>query len=185
MDFSWLSDIFNAILRFIPRPVIVRATHGGIKWVFGSYVREMKPGWRWVWPLVTDYEIIVTARQTNNLSSQAIVTKDQKQAAASIIIIYSIRDVLQAIGAKNWDVNSTVNDIASSAVVAVTSKWTLEEMMQELTGKVERELTHNCRQRLRQFGVYVHRCYFVEFAPCRVIKLLMPGGSPSVPVLPS
>ncbi len=172
MDFSWLSDIFNGILKFVPRPLIVRATHGGVKWVFGKGIKEIKPGWRWVWPLTTDWEVIVTARQTNNLLNQSLVTKDMKQVAAGIIVIFSIRDVIQAIGQKNWDVNTTINDIASSAVVDVVTKWTLTDLMQELTGKVEVELTRVCRGKLRQFGVYVHRCSFTDFSPCKTVKLI-------------
>jgi regulator of protease activity HflC (stomatin/prohibitin superfamily) len=108
MDFSWLSDIFNGLLKFIPRPVIVRATHGGVKWYLGKYVKEMKPGWHWVWPLVTDYEVIVTARQTNHQPGQALTTKDKKQIVVSILVVFSIKDIIRAIGEQNWDVGTTV-----------------------------------------------------------------------------
>jgi len=182
MDFSWLSDIINGILKFIPRPIIVRATHGGVKWVFGKRVRELKPGWHFVWPLITDYEIIVTARQTNNLPNQALVTIDKHQVVAGALIVFSIKDIVQAVGERNWDVVTTVNDIAQAAIVSVVTKWPLDELLVNLTEKVETELTDACRKQLRQFGVSVHRCCFTDFAPCRIYKLM---GSEKVPVFNS
>lgn len=172
MDFSWLSDIFNAILKFIPRPIIIRATHGGVKWRWGRYVHTMKPGWHWVWPLTTDWEIIVTARQTNNLPNQALVTSDKQQVVAGALIVFSVKDVMQAIGERNWDVGTTVNDISSAAIVSVITRWKLDDLLQHLTDEVEEEVTQACRKQLRQYGVYVQRCCFTDFAPCRIYKLM-------------
>lgn len=180
MDFSWLSDIFNGLLKFVPRPIIVRATHGGVKWVFGKHVRELKPGWPWVWPLTTDYEVIVTARQTNNLPNQALVTKDKHTIVAGALVVFSVKDVIRAIGERNWDVSATVNDISEAAIVSVLTKWNLDDLLQELTGKVEEEVTRACRRQLRQFGIYVHRCAFTDFAPCRIFKIMGVEKSPTM-----
>ncbi len=176
MDFSWLSDIFNGILQFIPRPLIIRATHGGICWVFGSKVVELKPGWRWVWPLIMDWEIIPVARQTERIQDQALVTKDKKQVAVRVIVVFSIRDLVQAIGQRNWDVGTTVNDIAAAAVVQVVTKWELNELLSEITGTVEEQLTEVCKKELNKFGVTVHKCCFIDFSTCRVYKIM--GNNP-------
>ncbi len=176
MDFSWLSDIFNGILQFIPRPLIIRATHGGIVWVFGSKVVELKPGWRWVWPLIMDWEIIPVARQTERIQDQALITKDSKQVVVRVIVIYSIRDLVQAIGQRNWDVGTTVNDIAAAAVIQVVTKWELNDLLTEITGTVEEQLTETCKRELNKFGVTVHKCCFIDFSTCRVYKIM--GNSP-------
>jgi len=179
MDFSWLSDIFNAFIRCIPRPVIIRATHGGVKWRWGRYVKEMQPGWHWVWPLATEWEIIVTARQTNNLPNQALVTSDKQQVVAGALIVFSVKNIVQAIGERNWDVGATVNDISEAAIVGVVTKWKLDDLLQHLTSKVEAELTQACRKQLRQYGIYVQRCCFTDFAPCRIYKLMGSEKGPS------
>jgi len=172
MNFSWLSDIFNGILKFVPRPIIVRATHGGVKWIFGKWVKKLDPGWHWIWPLTTDWEIIVTARQTNNLPNQALVTKDKKQIVAGALVVFSVKDVVRAIGERNWDAAATVNDISAAAVVSVITKWDLDDLLQELTGRVEEEVTKVCRRRLRKYGIYVYRTCFTDFAPCRIFKIM-------------
>ncbi len=182
MDFSWLSDIFNAILKFIPRPVIVRATHGGVKWRFGKFVKEMKPGWHWVWPLTTDWEIIVTARQTNHQPGQALVTRDKKQIVASVLVVFSVKNIVQAIGEQNWDVGTTVNDITQAAAVEVITKWSLDDLLENVSGKVKEDLTEEVRKQLRMFGVYVHKVCLTELAPCRVFKLIGTGMAPTMNV---
>ncbi len=176
MDFSFISDIINAFLNLIPRPMIIRATHAGVCWRLGSKIIEMKPGWRWWWPLISEVEIIPIARQTSAIPSQGLLTRDQKQIAVGAVIIFSINDVVQAIGHRNWDVESTVGDITAAAIVRVVTKWELKDLLAELTDKVEDELTTTCRQQLRQFGVRVHRCKFTDFTTCRVYKLM--GSTP-------
>ncbi len=172
MDFSWLSNIFESILQFIPRPIIIRATHEGVCWTLGYRVKRMKPGWRWIWPIIQDYELLAVARQPNNIPNQALITKDHKQVAVAAMIIFSIKDIVQAIGQKNWDVTSTVEDIAAAAVVRVITKHTLDELLDGLTDKIQKELTQNCQQQLRQFGVYVHRASFTDFSTCKVYKIM-------------
>jgi regulator of protease activity HflC (stomatin/prohibitin superfamily) len=179
MNFSWLSDIFNAILKFIPRPIIVRATHGGVKWQFGKHVKEIKPGWHWVWPLTTDYEVIVTARQTNHQPGQALTTKDKKQIVVSILVVFSVKNIIRAIGEQNWDVGTTVNDITQSATVDVLTKWNLDDLLENVAGKVKEDLTEEVRKQLRMFGVYVHKVALTELALCRVFKLVGQSAAPT------
>ncbi|MCK9570331.1 SPFH domain-containing protein [Candidatus Pacearchaeota archaeon] len=182
MGFSWLSDIFNALLKFIPRPVIIRATHGGVKWRFGKWVKELKPGWHWIWPLTTDYEIIVTARQTNHQPGQALTTKDKKQVVVSVLVVFSVKDIVKAIGEQNWDVGTTVNDISQAAVVDVITNWNLDDLMEKAATKVREELTEEVRKQLRMFGVYVHRVALTELSLCRVFKIIGKGETPTFSV---
>lgn len=176
MDFSWLSSIFDALLGLIPRPVTIRATHEGVCWVFGYKVRRLRPGWRWVWPAIMDWEVIPIARQTSSIPNQALITKDMKQVAVAAMLIFSIKDIVQAIGHRNWDVTSTVEDITAASVVQVVTKHTLDELLNGLTKGIQKELTNNCQKQLRQFGVYVHRASFTDFSTCRVYKVM--GVSP-------
>ena len=41
--FAWLNQLIEAVFRFCPRIVIVRATHAGVKWVHGWKVKAMPP----------------------------------------------------------------------------------------------------------------------------------------------
>lgn len=171
--FAWLGQIFEAILMFIPRILIVRATHCGVKWRNGSNVRSMMPGLHVYWPLVTDIEVIVTARQTLAPPKQILTTKDNKRVVVGIVVVYKIRDVVQAIGKINWDVDTTINDITQAAVVSVIAKHEFHELLRMVAeDTLNDQLTAATRKELRQFGVFVSRCKLIDFSDCRVFKLV-------------
>lgn len=171
--FAWLGQIFEAILMFIPRILIIRATHCGVKWRHGSNVRPMMPGLHVYWPLVTDIEIIVTARQTLAPPKQILTTKDNKKVVVGIVVVYKIRDIVQAIGKINWDVDTTINDITQAAVVSVIAKHTFQEILDMVAAdQLNDLLTEATRRELRQFGVFVSRCKLIDFSDCRVFKLV-------------
>lgn len=175
--FAWLGQIFDAILQFFPRRIIVRATHGGVKWRWRGEPVELKPGVRWYWPLLSDVETHVTARQTVNTRTQALVTKDDKQVSAGGVVIYSISDITQAIGKLNWMPDDTVGDIAQAAIVQVITSLTYQEIKDGVSEKVEEALTLRCRKQLRQYGVYVHRAALTDFSPCNTFNLLGVQGA--------
>ena len=169
---TWLSDIILALLEIVPRRVIVRSTHRGVKWRMWRGPVELKPGLRLWWPLLSEIEVIPVARQTLNTATQALMTKDGKQVVAGGVVIYSIRDIVKAIGERNYDVDETVNDISQAAIVSVITAWNLGELLENITGRVEEDLTDTCRRELRQYGVYVHRAALTDMSACRSLNLL-------------
>lgn len=175
--FAWLGQIFDAILQFFPRRVIVRATHGGVKWRWRGEPLELRPGVRWYWPLLSEVEMHVVARQTVNTRTQALVTKDNRQIAAGGVVIYSINDIVQAIGKLNWQPDDTVKDISQAAIVHVITSMTYEELKAGVSDKVEEALTLRTRKALRQYGIYVHRAALTDFSPCRTFNLLGVAGT--------
>jgi regulator of protease activity HflC (stomatin/prohibitin superfamily) len=159
--------------RLVPRIIIVRATHGGVKWKRGHKVVAMNPGLHVYWPLLTDIEIIVTARQTLALPIQVLTTKDQKKVVVGTVVVYKIKDVIHAIGRMNWDVDTTINDITQAAVTSVIAKHSFQEIIDMIgDDKSESTLTDAVRKELRPFGVSVRRCKLVDFADCRVYKIV-------------
>lgn len=168
--FAWLGQIFEAMLQFVPRRIIIRATEGGVKWSLWREPREMKPGVRIYWPLITDMEVIIVARQTINTPTQALMTKDKKEVVAGGVLIYSINDVVQAIGKLNWSPEETAGDILQAALVDVIAHWGCEDILASISEGVEDELTEKCRKQLRQYGVYVHRAALADFSTAHQIN---------------
>ena len=82
--------------------------------------------------------------------------------------------------AVNWDVDTTVNDLAQSAVVRVIATHAYDEIMAGIAdGSITHTLTKEVRRELRPFGVHVSRTKLVDFADCRVYRLI--GNSPASP----
>jgi len=134
---------------------------------------RLKPGVHWYWPLVTEIEIIPTARQTISLPIQVQTTKDNIKVVVGTIVVYHIDDIVHAIGKMNWDADSTVNDISQGAVARVIATHTFAEIMAGMAdSSIVKRLTHEVRKELRPFGVKIRRCKIVDFADCKVYKLV-------------
>ena len=142
----------------------MRATESGVKWSLFGKPKEMKPGFRIYWPFITSVEVIIVARQTLNTPTQSLMTKDGETVVAGGVVIYKINDVVQAIGEKNWSPEATAGDIAQAAIVDVVSKWDCIDLLANISGKVEEQLTDTCRRQLRQYGIYVTRAALVDFS---------------------
>ena len=171
--FSWLSQLIETFYRFIPHIIIIRATHAGVKWVRGSKIKAMQPGLHFYWPLTTEVEVLVTARQTLAIPDQVLTTKDGREGPVKTLVVYKIRDIIQAIGKANWDVDSTVNDLTQSAVVRVVATHTFDEILQGIANEaIVQTMTKEVRKELRQYGVHIVRCKLVDFAETKVFKLL-------------
>ena len=161
--------------KLIPRIIIVKATHAGVKYVCGSKVVKLNPGIHVYWPIVTDYELHPVARQSVNLPTQVIMTADKKPVVIGVVAVYTIHDVV-AVLAKNWDIDETVSDITQTAVVEVVSKATLDELISKIRTDIKAQLTTTTRKLLKPYGLRISKCAVTDFSTCRVIKLV---GDPS------
>ena len=172
---GWLGQVVEALLQFIPQLKIIRATHEGVRWKRGKFLCRMKSGLHIWWPLVTEIEEIVVARQTLNMSVQTLETKDHKQVIAEGFVVYRIHDVVKAIGKRNFDVDSTICDIAQAAIVEFVMSHSLSELKEGIADRdsdLSRKLTTDCRKQLRQFGVSIQRCGFTDFSTTKVYRMI-------------
>jgi regulator of protease activity HflC (stomatin/prohibitin superfamily) len=169
---DWIGQFFESVALFVPRRVIVRATHRGIKWKRGKHVCELVPGVHWYWPFLSEVENHPVARQTVSLPTQTLLTKDDKQVVVGAIVVYRINDVVLAIGERNYDFYETMRDISQSAIVEVITHLTIDELRQGIDSTVIRRLTRKVRSHLRKYGISVLKCSLTDFATCRVYKLL-------------
>jgi regulator of protease activity HflC (stomatin/prohibitin superfamily) len=169
MHFEWLSQIFDALLSFFPRREIVRNTHGGVRWSLWRKPREIKPGVRFYWPLITDIEIIPTARQPHNASSQSLVTSDGEPVSIAVSIACRINDVLLAIGARNYDIDLTINERARIAAANIVLGTEYKDLFAE---DVADRLTRECRKQLKKYGVFVESASLTDFTTCRPLNLI-------------
>lgn len=169
--FAWIGQIMEWLGKLIPRLLIVRQTHAGVKFVRGNKVIELRPGIHFYWPLVTEVEVMPVARQTHNLVTQTLMTKDGQTIIIGAVVIYEINSIVDALS-NNWDVSDTISDVTQMAVVNVVNNWNLSDLRAELSGKVENELSIETRKQLKPFGVKVIRCGVSDFSICRVHRLI-------------
>lgn len=175
---AWLGHIIEWFGSLIPRLRVVRSTHGGVRFRHGKDAQPIKPGLRVYWPIVTELDILPVVRQTHNLPSQSLTTKDDKTIVVSGVVVYEIRDVVSAL-AKNWDISDTINDITMCAITQVITSHDYAYILENITGSVQNDLTHVTRRKLKSYGIRVYRTALTDFSRALVIKNL---GTPSMAV---
>ena len=122
--FGWLGSMIEWVGQLIPRIILVPPTHAGVKFVYGSRVKVLQSGLHFYWPVVTTYHLYPIVRQTNNLSAQTLMTKDNKSIIISAIIIFSVQNIEKAL-VKSWDIDDTVSDIAQTEIVSTITSRTI------------------------------------------------------------
>ena len=87
--------------------------------------------------------------------------------------MYSIEDVVKAIGRRNWDVETTIADISGGTICSLVLSYNYEELLAAISnGNFGEELTRACQERLSEFGVNVQEAGFMAFTSCRALNLL-------------
>ena len=168
--FDWLAAWIEHLLQIVPRFIKVRSTHRGVKWPFCRAPKEMKPGLRFVWPLFDEFEIVVVARQTDDLPPQTLTLSDGTTVAVAGLTIYQVEDVVAAYGERNWDITSTVKDLSMAAIAEVVTKLTKPDL-QDLSS-INAKITRRVRAWAEEYGVRVEKCRLVEVSVAKTIRHL-------------
>jgi len=169
---AWIGQIAGWIGQFIPRWVIVDTTHAAVKFVRGSNVIPCSAGIHWFWPVTTNMVLHPIARQTSNLKTQTVTTKDKQVRAVGGMIVFEIADI-EKILAHTFDPDETIRDITMSAIHDVCCGYTADELHDlQQDGKLERALKAEAKKELDRYGVRVIRMTLTDLAPCRVLKVI-------------
>jgi regulator of protease activity HflC (stomatin/prohibitin superfamily) len=128
----------------------------------------------WYWPVVTNYSLIVTVRQTQLIQSKVMMTRDLKTIVIAALVTYHVKDVVAAV-AKIADLASDVMERAQGAIFIETSAWKLEDIQARRVEFNER-LTRRVAESLSDYGVEILHVQVTEFAPCRVLALRAGGA---------
>jgi len=171
---GWIGQIAAWLRQFIPKWVIIPATHGGIKWVKGKRLVVLEPGIHFYWPVVTILQAYPVVRQSVDLRPQVMVSLDKKTFSASVVMTYTVED-LGLLLSTTFDPDEVMGEISLAAIYEVLTHCTLEELQ---TTDITNTLTDSIQALVVPYGVNVIRAALTEMAPCRVLKLFMPQPPP-------
>lgn len=176
--FSWIGEIARFLGRLLPRPLIVKSSHGAVKYVRGYKVIELKPGWHLYWPIMTEVEMSPVVRQVLNLPTQLLETSDGATVAVSGMIEYEVDDVICYL-AECENAYESIDNVATAAIREVVTKLEHADL-RAASGSVDRLLTNASRRVLKDYGVYVLKARLSDFA--RVRPLHITGGQEFGPI---
>jgi len=164
--FSWVGELINWFGSLIPRLLIVRSTHGGVKFVRGKDAVRLEPGLHVYWPFVTEIQLVAKERQSDPIPPLNLTTLDGIKVIANPVIVYRISDPLKAI-AKTWDHANTVFDVTSIAAARVIKNHRFDFILRNHL-LVDRELKDIISSKLRKYGVTVYEASIVGFSEGQV-----------------
>lgn len=178
--FSWVGQLAEWLGQFVPRLRIVRTTHCGIKWVYGSRLKIVEPGLTIFWPLVTEFIEYPKVRQGAELREQTVVTTDNRTVVVGGVLVYEVGDMALLIG-QTYSPDDTVKEIALTVVhdVCCQVEWSqLHERQRK--GTLDTELRNEANKALKTYGVTVVKLMLTDLAPCRVLRVVQtPEKRPS------
>lgn len=106
-----LGKLVEWFVNFLPRPYIVRSTHGAVLYVRGK-ATAVQPGTFVIyWPFWTETEQYPVTIQTARIESQSLLTEEGKPFAIKAVVRYSINDHLAAL-TKLQDIDEFIADKA-------------------------------------------------------------------------
>ena len=173
---GWIGSLFETIISLLPHLGLCKVTHGGLKFKRAGKVSEIRPGLYWYWPVVTEIALIPVVRQTLNLPTQILTTRDSQSIIVSGVVVYVIRNVRQAL-ADSWDHDDTIEDLALATLSRYVLGHTFDEIISAQTdGSIEEALTKTCRDDLTSFGVTARKFFVSDLARTKVLAI-SGGGS--------
>jgi regulator of protease activity HflC (stomatin/prohibitin superfamily) len=180
--FSLLGEVIRSLLKVVPRLVLVRSTHAGVKFRYGTKVLRIdstngmfKTGLHVVWPLVTEHEILPVVRQAIELPAQYLTTKDGATVAVSGTLVFEVPDIVKAM-TETSDFEDDIAVIAAAHIKKTLMKFTFEEIKVNSVD-VDKSLTREMRSALRFAGVRVLEVCLSDFSKTRVLSLFGAGSN--------
>lgn len=189
--FEWIGQIAAWFGQWVPRWIVLNSTEGAVRfntlrlrdlarfrWDPSVKMEVLGPGFHFWWPAVTELKMWIVARQSINLTTQTLTTKDGKVIAVGAVMVFKFDDVLKVI-AHTYDPDATIRAVAAGVVQRVCSQASWEELQRVkdegiLDQHLKRSLTKALR---RRFGVRVLDATLTDFSPCRVIKIIQSTSS--------
>jgi hypothetical protein len=81
--FAWLNDLMAWLGRWVPRIILVRASHEGVRFGMGGAVVRLSPGVHVYWPIVQEVQLVSLALRSLETSAQVV-----DNYATSVVVLY-------------------------------------------------------------------------------------------------
>lgn len=164
---EYIIRFFNYLLPF----TVVPPWAAGPVVRLGKVVGEAGPGLCWHLPFnITKVLHVVTVTQTVRPDAQTLTTQDGKSVVASLIIRFTVSDVITFV-CKILDAKNTMDDIAAGTLRLLIREYTWEQLQNEVD--IDNELTKKTRAQLKKYGIDVEAATLADFGMIRSIRLMV------------
>ncbi len=109
--FQWLNELMRWFGRWVPRLVLIRATHRGVLFGPGGSVRELAPGLWWYWPITSELEQVCITERSSQIATQLVGRR-----LLGMAVVWQATDVVLAL-TRYREIGARVDDAAQAALV--------------------------------------------------------------------
>ncbi|MEX2028358.1 MAG: slipin family protein [Candidatus Curtissbacteria bacterium] len=125
----------------------------GVRFRFGKYKDEMKPGWRIVWPVIEGWQKIDVRVKAVDVPDQEAITKDNVSAKVNAVIYYRI-DIAQKAILEVEDFFYAVSQLAQTTMRNVIGETSLDDLLSK-RNQVADKIRHIIDKATDPWGVKV------------------------------
>lgn len=187
--FAWVGALVEWFGQFVPRFNVIAPNDKALKfaprwrrdptarfgWRRTYQLIVCPPGFAWYWPAVTMFTVYPVAYQTTGLRAQTLSTIDGKTFVCTGLISFEVDD-LEALLAHSFEPDQMIADRTMAAIQDCLQGKTWEELSALMKGvrgtSLVRQLTSSAQSLLKSHGVRVLEVRLIEFAQCRVYRLI-------------
>jgi len=166
---SWLGDIASAILQLVPRFMLIRSTHMGVKFGRGGSAKRMDAGMHFWWPFWSDIVTYPVVRQPLDLPPQALTTRDDITVHVQAVVVYRVDDILTAMTIQD-ELDNTVRVLSQAAVKLYVASHNYSVLRNHRV--TDAALKDNLQKDLLEYGVEVVMAVITDFARTHVYTMI-------------
>jgi regulator of protease activity HflC (stomatin/prohibitin superfamily) len=177
--FDLLAKLFEALFAWLPRPVLVPRTDVLVRWTMGRPPVALS-GLCWTVPLFHYTEQFDQRMNAYNFEPQILWTKDGKEAAVGMVVLWHIADPLK-LGETVFDAQAFVSKTAESVLPPLVGRFDLAELKQRAAGPTDSKwafetlLERDLNAVFKPYGIAVESAR-LNFTSDRVRTFRMVGG---------
>ena len=167
---QFLNDFFTWAVTYFPNLDLMQANFGGVRFLPGGKVKEIKPGLYIYWPLTTAVQEIQVKRQSIEVQ-QELTTKDGHTVMVKTVIVFSVDDVMKAL-VETVDFDDTTEEMGQKGTVAAIMSRDFDQIIVDMVASndIRNEVAQGARSALRPFGVKVEDAFISSFGKTKIFS---------------
>ncbi|MBT8278448.1 MAG: slipin family protein [Bacteroidia bacterium] len=124
-----------------------------IKFRFGKYIKTLKPGFRWIIPIIETIQVVDIRVITFNIDSQEVMTEDNVPCSIDGVVFFKINDPEKAV-LEVEEYKFAITQLSQAALRDVCGKVELDTILskREEMGKNIKEIVE---QETKEWGIVI------------------------------
>jgi len=175
--FDKLIDVLVSVVHWFKFWAICDAEHAGFVRKFGQPVRDLRPGYNWLWPSIERAELVDMRVWADVLPPQSLRTLDGVDLVVQLMVSHRVSDP-RKFALTVYDAHNNLQDLAAGELGAGVMAATAEEVY---TGVVLKKVRKKVVSAAKAWGLSVVNVQLTDCCPAPAYRVFGVGalGAPN------